>query len=87
MMVCHSFGGAHFLKSGLLDFPESAKKPLEIGAEVFVEGESANVGFEAFASFVYDDVLSLTNIKDLHLFMNFAVCRWNPETKQLLKTK
>jgi hypothetical protein len=87
MLVCHSFGGAHFLKSGLLDFPESARKPLEIGAEVYVEAESFNFGYEAFANFVYDDVISLTNIKDLHLFISFAVCRWNPETKQLLKMK
>jgi len=83
--IVHSLGGGHILKSEILDNPDSASRPLEIAAEVFFTGDDLNEARHAFANYVFDDVVSLTNLKDLHLFRSFVLVDWNEEMKRVKK--
>ena len=67
--IVHTLGGGHILKSDILEYPDSSARPLEISSEVFITGDDIYEAKQAFATYVYDDVVSLTNLKDLHLFI------------------
>lgn len=83
--IVHSLGGGEILKSDILMYPNSSPRPLEIAAEVFVSGDNLYEAKYAFATYVYDDVVSLTNLKDLHLFRNFVVEKTNIEKTEIKK--
>lgn len=85
VQVAHSLGGGHILKSEVLEHPNSSSHPLEIAAEVFFKGESLLEAKSAFANFVFDDVISLTNLKDLHLFKGFVFQTWDEGDKEMKK--
>ena len=73
--IVHSLGGGHILKSEILEHPDSASRPLEIAAEVFFIWDDLNDTRHAFTNYVFDDVVSLTNVKDLHLVRSFFLKR------------
>lgn len=83
--ILHSLGGGHILKSEMIQNPDSSSRPLEIAAEVFFSGESIMEAKQAFANYVFDDVISLTNLKDLHLFKGFMFQVWDEESLEMKK--
>lgn len=83
--IVHTLGGGHILKSDFLEFPDSSSRPLEIASEVFLTGGNLYEAQHAFATYVYDDVVSLTNLKDLHLFKSLVFQSWDDEAKEMKK--
>lgn len=83
--IVHTLGGGHILKSDILEYPDSCSRPLEISSEVFITGDDIYEAKQAFATYVYDDVVSLTNLKDLHLFKNLVFQTWDDEAKEMKK--
>ena len=73
--IVRSSGRWHILKSEILEHPDSVSRPLEIAAEVFFIWDDLNDTRHAFTNYVFDDVVSLTNVKDLHLVRSFFLKR------------
>ena len=78
--------GGYLFRSKIFEVPEAATNPLKLYAIFHASVALKQSGFQFFADFIYDDVLSMSRVdQEFNLFQQLVISGRDPQTNAAVK--